>query len=75
MSSAVDSEIVSDKTKKLLKALSEPLRLQIIEALSSGEKCVCDLIEEMGLAQSKISFHLKVLKDAELIIEIGRAHV
>jgi ArsR family transcriptional regulator len=69
VSSAVDSEIVSDKTKKLLKALSEPLRLQIIEALSSGEKCVCDLIEEMGLAQSKISFHLKVLKEAELIID------
>ena len=48
MSSAVDSEIVSDKTKKLLKALSEPLRLQNIEALSSGVKCVCDLIEEKG---------------------------
>ena len=72
MSSAVDSEIVSDKTKKLLKALSEPLRLQIIEALSSGEKCVCDLMEEMGLAQSKISFHLKVLKEAELIIDRHR---
>ena len=76
MSSVVGSEIVLEKTKikKLLKALSEPLRLQIIEALSSGEKCVCDLIEELGLAQSKISFHLKVLKDAELIIDrhIGR---
>ena len=71
MSSVVGSEIVLEKAKikKLLKALSEPLRLQIIEALSSGEKCVCDLIEELGLAQSKISFHLKVLKDAELIID------
>ena len=71
MISVVGSEIVSDKTKikKLLKALSEPIRLQIIEALSSAEKFLCDLIEEMGLAQSKISFHLKVLKEAELIID------
>ena len=71
MSSVVGSEIVLEKAKikKLLKALSEPLRLQIIEALSSGEKCVCDLIQELGLAQSKISFHLKVLKEAELIID------
>ena len=53
----------------LLKALAEPLRLQIIESLSSGEKCVCDLIQEIGLAQSKISFHLKVLKEAGLITD------
>ena len=57
------------EAREMLKALAEPLRLQIIESLSTGEKCVCDLIEEIGLAQSKISFHLKVLKEAGLITD------
>ena len=57
------------EAREMLKALAEPLRLQIIESLSTGEKCVCDLIEERGLAQSKISFHLKVLKEAGLITD------
>ena len=57
------------ESREMLKALAEPLRLQIIESLSTGEKCVCDLIEEIGLAQSKISFHLKVLKEAGLITD------
>ena len=53
----------------LLKALAEPIRLEIIESLSTGEKCVCDLMQETGLAQSKISFHLKVLKEAGVITD------
>jgi len=51
----------------LLRALSEPIRLQTIEALAGSERCVCELTEELGLAQSKLSFHLKVLKQAGLI--------
>ncbi len=57
------------EAREMLKALAEPLRLQIIESLSTGEKCVCDLMEEINLAQSKISFHLKVLKEAGLITD------
>ena len=53
----------------LLKALAEPIRLEIIESLSTGEKCVCDLMQETDLAQSKISFHLKVLKEAGVITD------
>ena len=71
MPTAIKSEVVLENAmaRKLLKALSEPLRLQIIESLSGGELCVCDIINEIGLAQSKISFHLKVLKDAGLITD------
>ena len=71
MAIAIKSEVVLENAmaRKLLKALSDPLRLQIIESLSGGERCVCDLINEIGLAQSKISFHLKVLKDAGLITD------
>ena len=63
------SVVAQSQARDLLKALADPLRLQIIESLSSGEKCVCDLIQETGLAQSKISFHLKVLKEAGLITD------
>lgn len=45
-------------------ALSEPLRLKIVELLRENELCVCDLCEVLDVAQSKLSFHLKTLKDA-----------
>ncbi|NJR66454.1 MAG: winged helix-turn-helix transcriptional regulator [Leptolyngbyaceae cyanobacterium CRU_2_3] len=48
-------------------ALSEPLRLQVLELLRYQELCVCDLSEALGISQSKLSFHLKVLKEAELL--------
>ncbi len=49
------------------KALSDPLRLEVIELLRSQELCVCDLCDRMGIAQSKLSFHLKTLREAGLI--------
>jgi ArsR family transcriptional regulator, arsenate/arsenite/antimonite-responsive transcriptional repressor len=48
-------------------ALSEPLRLRTIEHLQQRELCVCDLCTLLNLSQSKLSFHLKVLKKAELV--------
>lgn len=48
-------------------ALSEPLRVKIIELLREHELCVCDLCESLDVAQSKLSFHLKTLKDASLV--------
>jgi ArsR family transcriptional regulator, arsenate/arsenite/antimonite-responsive transcriptional repressor len=48
-------------------ALSEPLRLRTIEYLQQQELCVCDLCKLLDLSQSKLSFHLKVLKTAELV--------
>ncbi|MDM7937407.1 MAG: metalloregulator ArsR/SmtB family transcription factor [Cyanobium sp. CZS 48M] len=59
----------SDQARALLKALADPLRLQVIEALGGGERCVCDLTADLGLAQSKLSFHLKVLKEAGLLAD------
>jgi ArsR family transcriptional regulator, arsenate/arsenite/antimonite-responsive transcriptional repressor len=48
-------------------ALSEPLRIQTIELLQQRELCVCELCELLRISQSKLSFHLKVLKSAELV--------
>ena len=48
-------------------ALSEPLRIRTIEYLRTRELCVCELCELLDISQSKLSFHLKVLKTAELV--------
>lgn len=48
-------------------ALSDPLRLQILELLREQELCVCDLCDRLNVTQSKLSFHLKALKDAALV--------
>ncbi|HEY9887408.1 MAG TPA: metalloregulator ArsR/SmtB family transcription factor [Candidatus Obscuribacterales bacterium] len=48
-------------------ALSDPLRVHVIERLRVQEMCVCDLCEELDVSQSKLSFHLRVLKDAGLV--------
>lgn len=49
-------------------ALSDPLRIAVIELLMTQELCVCDLCSRLEVNQSKLSFHLKNLKEANLII-------
>ncbi|MEM1308712.1 MAG: metalloregulator ArsR/SmtB family transcription factor [Cyanobacteria bacterium P01_D01_bin.71] len=51
----------------IFKALSEPLRVEVIELLREQEMCVCDLCDRLGVAQSKLSFHLKTLRHAGLV--------
>ncbi len=48
-------------------ALSDPLRLQIVELLSSQELCLRELRSQLDVGPSKLSFHLKQLKEANLI--------
>jgi ArsR family transcriptional regulator, arsenate/arsenite/antimonite-responsive transcriptional repressor len=48
-------------------ALSDPLRLQILELLREQELCVCDLCDRLSVSQPKLSFHLKTLKEAALV--------
>jgi len=48
-------------------ALSDEVRLEIVGLLRGGERCVCELTAALRLAQSLLSFHLKVLKDAGLV--------
>lgn len=52
------------------KALADKKRLQIMYELTKrGKVCVCDLAEMMGMAQSKLSYHLKILLDADLLLK------
>lgn len=52
---------------KAFHALSDPLRLKIIESLRESEYCVADLCNHLDVSQSKLSFHLRVLKDSALV--------
>lgn len=50
-------------------ALSDETRLRVVELLSGGERCVCELQEAVGAAQSRLSFHLRVLREAGLVVD------
>ncbi len=50
-------------------ALSDETRLAIVQLLSHGERCVCELQDVLDAAQSRLSFHLKTLKDAGLVTD------
>jgi ArsR family transcriptional regulator len=52
---------------KIFNALSDPVRLDIIEFLRDGEKCVCEIIPHVNLIQPVVSRHLKILKDCGII--------
>lgn len=55
------------RAARLFHALSDETRLAILEMLRGGERCVCELQDELGAAQSRLSFHLRVLKDAGVV--------
>jgi ArsR family transcriptional regulator len=54
---------------RLFHALSDETRLSVLQRLRLGERCVCDLTDALDAAQSRLSFHLKVLKDAGLVTD------
>ena len=59
----------TDRAVRLFHALSDRTRLSILERLRFGERCVCDLTDALDAAQSRLSFHLRVLKDAGLVTD------
>ena len=64
---ALVSRLDRDQARLLFKALGDPLRLEVVQALAEGERCVCELSQGLDLAQSRLSFHLKVMREAGLI--------
>ena len=50
-----------------LKAVADPLRWEIVQALAVEELCVCHLTDDLGVAQPLISHHLRVLRDAGIV--------
>lgn len=68
---ATKTEIFTDKQNRLatlLKAIAHPARIAILQYVIKADACICgDLVDELGLAQSTISQHLKELKSAGII--------
>ncbi|WP_078544104.1 ArsR/SmtB family transcription factor [Litchfieldia alkalitelluris] len=69
----VSLESTFEKYEAKFKALADKKRLRIMnEIVQRGNVCVCDLCEIMDLPQSKLSYHLKILLDANLISKVTK---
>jgi len=55
------------RSAQLFHALSDETRLAVLDMLRGGEQCVCELQDALDAAQSRLSFHLKVLRDAGIV--------
>ncbi|MEJ7819998.1 MAG: metalloregulator ArsR/SmtB family transcription factor [Rubrobacteraceae bacterium] len=65
---ALEDSEDQERLAKFCKALGHPVRVRIVKLLLSVDTCVCgDIVEKLPLAQSTVSQHLKVLKEAGLI--------
>ena len=51
----------------LFKALSDPIRLEIVDMISGGEFCACKILERFDIIQPSLSHHMKILCDCGLV--------
>ena len=65
---SVATSIDEARAVEMLRALANPVRFRIVRLLAERDTCVCgDLVDELPVAQSTVSEHLKVLKDAGIV--------
>jgi len=58
-----------ERVARWFHALADATRLDIVDTLRAGERCVCDLTDDLEASQSRLSFHLKTLKDAGIVTD------
>ncbi|MBI5546235.1 MAG: winged helix-turn-helix transcriptional regulator [Deltaproteobacteria bacterium] len=58
-----------ERRARVIKAMAHPSRLQMIDALSEGERCVCELQRLVGADMSTVSKHLSLMKRAGLVAD------
>ncbi len=58
-----------DALLQRFQAVAEETRFRIVQLLADGERCVCELQDQLDAAQSRLSFHLKKLKDAGVVAD------
>jgi len=63
----VTTRVTDQRMVALFHALSDDTRLAIVKRLAGGERCVCDLQDLLDATQSRLSYHLKTLKDAGIV--------
>jgi ArsR family transcriptional regulator len=66
---AMNRQVERATAARLFHALSDETRLALLDMLRHGERCVCELQDQLDAAQSRLSFHLRVLKDAGLVTD------
>lgn len=62
-----ENEMKQEEVANICKAMSDANRLRIIEMLTKGEKCGCDLLQMLQVSQPTLSHHMKVLSDCQLV--------
>ena len=63
-----ESDVLSPREcASVLKALADETRLRILESLLAEEKCVSDLVRELGCPQPHVSHHLRILRDSGVV--------
>ena len=67
MTRAETTDSLYDLKAKIMKALSHPTRLKIVDFLCCGEKCVCEIVENIAGERTGISKHLSILQNAGII--------
>lgn len=70
-STILGSRTVEDRAD-VFSALGDPIRLRVLDALAVDKRCVCDLQEVVEVAPNLLSYHLKVLREAGLIVGTRR---
>lgn len=58
---------VYEQDAKVFKAFCDENRLKVLEKLRGGEKCACVLIENLGIGQSALSYHMKILVESGIV--------
>jgi ArsR family transcriptional regulator len=53
----------------IFKALADDTRLRVLKLLSRGELCVCEIAAALDLEQPRLSFHLRILKEAGIVVD------
>jgi ArsR family transcriptional regulator, arsenate/arsenite/antimonite-responsive transcriptional repressor len=70
ISSRMANRITANSTLlKRFQAVAEETRFGIVQRLAGGERCVCELQDDLDAAQSRLSFHLKKLKEAGVVTD------
>ena len=62
----------TERVARAFRALGDEKRLRVVELLSGGAQCVCDLAVKVGAKQPLLSFHLKTLREAGLVVATRR---
>lgn len=61
-------ELDTKKVATVFKAFCDENRVRILQLLDSGEKCACDLLEELDISQPTLSHHMKILCDSGIVV-------